>query len=488
MKKTLTLLLIAIATLSLSALAKDTDAGKVKLAQKPPMGWNSFDGFGCAIYEELALREAEAFVKDYAPHGYEYFVIDNGWFSSPETVTKDGLLLPISQHAHPDDVTIDEYGIPKPSKKFFPNGFKPLTDMLHPKGLKLGLHLMRGIPRLAVQRNTPIKGTPYRAKDIHRTEQDCSWCQYMHGIDMTKPGAQEYLNTVVAEFAAWGVDFIKIDDAVEYPAEIIGYAKAIKNSGRPMLLSVSAGNKVNQKYIPAYKRANMVRITHDIWDTQESIESSFKTWRIWSGLEEPGFWPDLDMLPYGELCILKRDYNREAAAKKNISTRGLRFGGGYHHQCLFTKPQQETFMTQRAMSASPLMMGGSLATMDEFSYRMLTNKHMLECNQNGVSGRLMSETDGIEVWMTPRKNTDQAGWQRYDDATAGWIGVFNRIDEKKSATLSKFPKEIGIPGNDYNFYDIWRDKAFSLKKSKNELTLDIEPNGVAFLRFEKSKN
>ena len=183
----------------LCVYAADAANGE-ELAPTPPLGWNSFDSYGCNIYEELAMKEADAFIEKFAPHGYEYFVIDNGWFSEPESVMKDGLLLAVTTHADPKDVVVNEYGIVQPSELFFPNGFKALADKLHAKNLKLGLHLMRGIPRVAVERNLPIKGTKYTARDIYTTEGDCGWCKYMHGIDTTKPGRR---NSTTASSTKW---------------------------------------------------------------------------------------------------------------------------------------------------------------------------------------------------------------------------------------------------------------------------------------------
>lgn len=64
------------------------------LAQTPPLGWNSFDSYGINIYEEVAMKEIDAFIEKFAPHGYEYFVIDNGWFASPQSVMHEGYLMP----------------------------------------------------------------------------------------------------------------------------------------------------------------------------------------------------------------------------------------------------------------------------------------------------------------------------------------------------------------------------------------------------------
>lgn len=84
-----------------------------------------------------------------------------------------------------------------------------------------------------------------------------------------------------------------------------------------------------------------------------------------------------------------------------------------------------TFITMRALAASPLMIGGDLVTLDEFSLQLITNKQMITCNQNGVMGSLVYDKDGIEVWNTPKKGTDH-----------GWIGVFNRNDRSTSVQLS----------------------------------------------------
>jgi hypothetical protein len=462
---------------------EEKNSNELIVAKVPPMGWNSFDSYGCAIYEEKAMEEVKVFIEQYAPLGYEYFVIDNGWFSAPQTVNHDGFQLPLSQHASPENVVINKYGLVQPSETFFPNGLEKLIDTLHEHGLKFGLHVMRGIPRKAVERNTPIKGTDYHAKDLFTTEDDCGWCRYMHGVDMTKPGGQEYYNSLVAQFASWGVDFLKVDHITHKPAEIEAYVKAIENSGRDIVLSLSAGGTSNKKYYDVYKKTNMVRNTPDIWDDQESLNSSFESWREWQGLEEPGFWPDLDMIPFGELNILKRPYNRDVA-KDKLSDTELRFGGKMHHWCNLSKPGKETFITQRAMAASPLMIGGSLISMDEHSQNLLTNENMIECNQNGIIGVLIYEKNGIEIWHTPVKNDDEYGYQNYD-TDKGWLGIFNRTDEKKTFTVSNRSKILNLPDHaKFSFHEIWKDNKMMIDQNQAYST-SIAANGVRFIKYEK---
>ena len=92
-------------------------------------------------------------------------------------------------------------------------GFKPLADYVHSKGLKFGIHMMRGIPRQAVTQNTPVLGTTnHRQPDCRHDPAPVRGITDMYGVDMTKPGAQAYYDSIFALVASWGVDFVKIDD------------------------------------------------------------------------------------------------------------------------------------------------------------------------------------------------------------------------------------------------------------------------------------
>ncbi|MFC1498437.1 alpha-galactosidase, partial [Verrucomicrobiota bacterium] len=183
-----------------------------QLAATPPMGWNSYDSYGVSLHEKAAIENIEALGARFKKHGYEYFVIDNGWFG--EYKLKPGTIYPAENHA--SDVNINEFGHYLPSKVYFPNGLKPLIDRCHELGLKFGVHLMRGIPRKAVKLNLPIKGTEYKAADVLNPgrKNQCIWCNYNNGVDMSKPGAQEWYDGLIQHIADMGVDMIKYDDIV----------------------------------------------------------------------------------------------------------------------------------------------------------------------------------------------------------------------------------------------------------------------------------
>lgn len=156
---------------------------------KPPLGWNSFDSFGGYLHEEAAFAQLEAFAEKLAPHGYEYFVVDIGWYGEYERVP--GTMYPSpNNYKHASDIHLDEWARPLPSKCYFPNGFKALADPIHELGLKFGIHMMRGISRKAVQLNLPIKDSNTTATSIANTDSTCEWCHYNYGVDMSKEGAQ----------------------------------------------------------------------------------------------------------------------------------------------------------------------------------------------------------------------------------------------------------------------------------------------------------
>lgn len=464
------ILIILLFSCSVAKKTKDTVAPA--LAQTPPMGWNSFDSYGVYLHEKAAMENLEAFAVKLKPHGYEYFVIDAGWFG--EFKLQEGTIYPSEKHA--SKMKFNEFGLLQPSDTYFPNGFQPLIDRCHELGLKFGLHLMRGIPRAAVKANVPIKGTKYFAQDIADTTSICNWNHQNYGVDMTKPGAQEFYNSLMNQMAEWGVDFIKYDDMVPFPEEVKAVANAIAQCGRPMVLSLSPGGNVDPNHLEAFKKAQMLRVTPDIWDDQKGIDECFIEWRKWQGKEQAGFWIDMDMIPFGQLQLMspkpagvKGNESKDELIQKmksgELTPFELLSGKGFNRWSEFTKDQMYTFITLRALSASPLMMGGDLPTLDEFSLNLITDKDVLECNQNGVMGSLVFEKDSIEVWNTPKKNTRD-----------GWIGIFNRSGETKSISLKR--ENLGLNHeNAYSLIDVWN------KMEASTLFFEINPGGVIFIKY-----
>ena len=142
--------------------------------------------------------------------------------------------------------------IPAPNR--FPSaaddkGFKALADYVHSKGLKFGMHIMRGIPRRAVDQNLPIQGSQYKAGDVANKQSICRWNSDMYGVDVSKPGGQDYYDSIARLYASWGLDFIKADDMFgagptgDHSSEIEALSKALRKTGRPIVLSLSPGTR-----------------------------------------------------------------------------------------------------------------------------------------------------------------------------------------------------------------------------------------------------
>ena len=460
-----------------------TPTAPCPLSPLPPMGWNSYDSYGVYLHEKAAYANLQAMAEKLKPYGYEYFVIDNGWFG--EYALRPGTIFPAEKQAH--DIHIDQFGHFLPSHVYFPGGLKPIAERCHALGLKFGVHLMRGIPRKAYDLNLPIQGTPYTARDVADTDpkENCKWCSYCYGVNMSKPGAQQWYDGLIQHVVDLGVGFIKYDDIVPHPREVEAVAKAIRKTGKPVVLSLSPGGEVDPRAIDFFKMANMLRVTKDIWDQQRDIDVCFTAWRKWQGREGPGFWIDMDMIPFGQLQLMSpprvADSTRiptptRSASEAPTPTRGASeartrsadvalSGRGTNRWCQLTKAQMTTFITLRALAASPLMVGGDLPTLDEFSLTLLTNRDMIACDQNGIAGHLILQKDGIEVWRTPFKA----------NPGTGWIGIFNRTPEKKEFELSAGELELSASSLP-RLWNIWADRAFDPARKTS-----IEPQGVVFL-------
>jgi hypothetical protein len=213
--KTLLNIFLAILLLVSCQTKKSPDSGQDgklsfhQWAPTPPMGWNSWDCFGPTVVESEVKANADYMSENLREFGWEYIVVDIRWYVGNDKA---------GGYNQDDPVyNIDNYGRLTPALNRFPsaangNGFKPLADYIHDKGLKFGIHVMRGIPVLAVNNSLPVKGSDVTAKDIFSKEGQCEWLQDMYTVDYSRKGAQEYYNSIMELYASWGVDFLKIDD------------------------------------------------------------------------------------------------------------------------------------------------------------------------------------------------------------------------------------------------------------------------------------
>lgn len=342
-------------------------------APAPPLGWNSWDIFGTTVNEQQIKEQADAMAEHLLPSGYQYLTVDIQWY---EPESKRHFYNPEAE------LTMDAYGRLTPGLKKFPSaaggkGFKPLADYVHSKGLKLGIHIMRGIPRQAVEKNLPVLGTNVRAADIALIGSTCPWNPDMYGVDATREEGRAYYRSIIEMYAEWGVDYIKVDDIsrpydVVQQAEIEAIREAIDLTGRPIVLSLSPGATPLSAGEHVMRNANLWRITDDFWDRWDLLYAMFERLDAWTPFRGPGHYPDADMLPIGVI-----DFGRPTK---------------------FTPDEHYTLMSLWAIARSPLIFGGDMTKLDPFTKEMLTNPNMLQVNQESTNNRQISQDRDLIVW------------------------------------------------------------------------------------------
>ena len=375
-------------TVGQNVLEKAFDRADV--AQTPPMGWNSYNCFGSAVHEDEVRGNAEYMSQHLKQHGWEYVVVDFLWsYDNPprstignpyQMVLPDGSMVPW--------LTMDEWGRLTPHEHKFPSafggrGFKPLCDYVHALGLKFGIHVMRGIPRQAVWAKSPVLGTQGVTADmIADTSSTCPWMNHMYGLNMSKSGAQAYLNSIVSLYAEWGVDFIKVDDLSRpySELEVEGYHKAIVASGRPMVLSLSPGETPLKEANHATKYSNMWRMADDFWDNWDQLLKMFDYAKSWEGVGGSGHWADCDMIQIGKLS------KRGPVGPERFSR--------------FTEDELYTHFTFWSIYRSPLFLGGNMMENRELELKLFSNDEVLAVNQKGVNPRQLYKRAGSMVWVS----------------------------------------------------------------------------------------
>ena len=416
-------------------------------ALTPPMGWNSYDAFGDSVTEAEVLTNASYLKEKLATHGWQYVVVDYRWYD-PGAFNNN----PNSRKGAP--LTMDQYGRLLPSPNRFPsaadgNGFKSLADKVHAMGLKFGIHIMRGIPRLAVKANLPIEGGQFHAWDASSFSL-CVWNPDMFGVDGTTPAGQAYYDSIFRLYAAWGVDFVKVDD-LSHPYstdEVAAIRRSIDKCGRPMVFSTSPGETPLRQAEHVATHANLWRMSDDFWDNWRSLRHAFALAAAWQGVGGPGHWPDSDMLPLGHIGIRSVDGDRRTR---------------------FTHDEQITVMSLWSLAPSPLMLGMNLPDNDDWTLNLLTNDEVLAVNQDvfGKPARRIAKAGDSEVWA-----------KELHDASLG-VGLFNLGTSATNVTVTW--SDAGLTGKKA-IRDLWLHK--DLGTVEDHFTQSVPSHGAVLLRLQ----
>ena len=224
------------------------------LALTPPMGWNSWNKFGCDVSEKLIMEVADAMVSSgMAAAGYEYVVIDDCW-----------------------QVDRDENGEIVVDKDRFPHGMKYLSDYIHSKGLKFGIYSCAGTKT----------------------------CQ-------ERPGGRGYEFQDARTYARWGVDYLKYDwcnhSTQNAQASYSLMRDALYKAGRPISFSICEWGS-NKPWEWAKDVGHLWRTTGDIVDRWDAMMAIFDAQKELADYAGPGHWNDPDMLEVGNGGMTDEEY------------------------------------------------------------------------------------------------------------------------------------------------------------------------------------
>jgi len=234
------------------------------LAKTPPMGWNSWNKFGCKGLNEKVVREtADTMVSSgMKDAGYQFVILDDCWQTGRDA---SGNIVADADR--------------------FPSGIKALADYVHSKGLKFGIY--------------SDAGTMTCAK---------------------RPGSIGHEYQDAKQYASWGVDYLKEDWCNTLPGQNSESSytlmrNALAESGRPIVFSICEWGST-KPWLWAGPIGNLWRSTGDIqdcWDCKKDWGGNGVTQIIdlMSGLETyagPGHWNDPDMLEVGNGGMTQEEY------------------------------------------------------------------------------------------------------------------------------------------------------------------------------------
>ncbi|MGC2638819.1 MAG: alpha-galactosidase [Acidobacteriaceae bacterium] len=383
------MLLIALFTV-VPIAARGLDNG---LAKTPPMGWNSWNKFACAGLNEQVIRATADTIagNGMKDAGYEYVNLDDCW-----------------------QISRDENGNIVADASKFPSGIKALADYVHSRGLKFGLYTDVGSKTCA-----------------------------------GRPGSMGHEYQDAKQYAAWGVDYVKVDWCNTLPGQNAeaSYAlmrDALAASGRPILFSICEWGS-NKPWLWAGPIGNLWRATGDIqdcWNCKRQwggygvmpiIDQMNDIW-MYTG---PGHWNDPDMLEVGN--------------------------GG------MTTEEDRAHFSLWALFAAPLLVGNDVAHMSDATKSILENKEVIAVDQDplGIQGHRVRKEGDLEVWSKQLADGGRA------------VILLNRSDA--AAPIEVAWTDIGYPNSvSATVHDLWSGK--TVTGQKGSYSAQVPSHGVVMVK------
>jgi hypothetical protein len=378
--------------------------------------------------------------------GYQYVNIDDFWYRCPG----------------PQGPIVDQYGrwVTDPSR--FPpqgntDGIEAVAAYVHGLGMKFGIYVTPGLSKQAVSKKSSIEGTRYTADQIaapSHAEENYN-CKGMVSIDYTKPGAQEYINSWVNRFAKWGVDYIKLDGIEDYSGgDVEAWGKAIRQSGRPMILDATEGDFTQALAPTLMKYADQWEFAPDIecescptppdpgymLTTWTNIAKRFDLVAAWQPYAGSGRWNDYD---------------------------SIEVGNGRHDG--LNADERQTQLSLWALASAPLILGVDLTHLDQQDLQYLKNTGVLAVDQDAIAARRVVNVGDQQVFAKTETNGEVI------------VGLFNT--GKEARTIAVRASIVGLPQSErgYSTQDLWTGRT---KSTERDISAVVPPHGVVLYRVK----
>ncbi|HET9170246.1 MAG TPA: NEW3 domain-containing protein [Actinospica sp.] len=440
MKRIFRVLLCSALAIPLAAVAASAQAEANGVGLKPALGWSSWSFVRHDPTAATIEAQADAMhTSGLQAAGYQYVNVDDFWYQCPGS----------------QGPNVDQYGRWVTDATKFPpsasgeNGIQVVADHVHSLGLKFGLYVTPGISDQAVAQNTPIEGTAYTADQIADGASEKNYnCRGMQGIDYTKPGAQQFIDSWADQFASWGVDYVKIDGVgTSDVGDIQAWSQALQQTGRPIHMELSNSLAIGSAATWA-QYSNGWRTGGDIecycgtggasypltdWSHVSSRFNQVAQWQPYGG---PGAYNDYDSIEVG-----------------NGANDGL------------TPDERQTQMSLWALGSSPFILGTDLTHLDPTDLSYLKNRAVLAVDQDGIDASRVSDTSTEQVFAKTEKQGDVI------------VGLFNTSASAEAATTTV--AALGLPAGTYRLDDLWTGKS---TETAGTIAADVPTHGVALYK------
>jgi alpha-galactosidase len=415
-----------------------------QLALTPPMGWSTWYLAELGISDQLVRAQADALVSSgLVNHGYSYVNIDDGWNIKPNSA--DPALGGPARNA---DGSLR-------SNKNFPD-MKALTDYAHSKGLKTGIYISPG----------PLTCGGFEGSYRHE-EQDAK------------------------QFAKWGFDFLKYDLCSynqllkEYkPSETVAQFTE-KYAGRNRAEELRKPYALMGSILKTLDRDFVYNLCEyglgNVWEWGREVGGHF--WRTNGDVGDPGMYGVLHPASDGSLYSVMTGYGFGQAGEEKWAGPGgwndpdnILIGRFLWHPnspantkpvpTPLTRNEQYTWVTLWSLLSAPLVFGGDMTSLDDFTLSLLTNDEVIDVDQDvlGRQAAPVSRNGDVEIWAKQLEDGSKA------------IGLFNR-GEKDSEIIARWP-DLSITGKQF-VRDLWRQKDVGVFDS--EFRMPVGRHGAAML-------